>query len=73
MQPAPGDRILRVGIAVTVAGLICTVVAIIPLVVPSVELSGVWWFLSMLTGVGLILVLVGLIRSARSRRGSGVT
>jgi len=58
---------------VTVAGLICTVVAIISLVVPSVELSGVWWFLSMLTGVGLILVLVGLIRSARSRRGSGVT
>lgn len=73
MQSAPGDRLLRVGVVVTVLGLVCVLIAIVPLVVPSVELSSIWWFLSMLTGVGLALVLAGLIRSARSRRRTGVT
>jgi hypothetical protein len=63
---------LRVGIAVTAIGLICTLVAIAPLVIPSLEMSGLWWFLSMLTGVGIALVLVGLVRSARSRRSTRV-
>jgi hypothetical protein len=63
---------LRVGIAVTAVGLICTLVAIAPLVIPSLEMSGLWWFLSMLTGVGIALVLVGLVRSARSRRSTRV-
>ena len=65
---APGDRILRVGAMVTVIGLICTLIAMIPLVAPSVELPSAWWFLSMITGVGLALVIVGLAVSARSRR-----
>lgn len=65
---APGDRILRVGAVVTVIGLICTLIAMIPLVAPSVELPSAWWFLSMITGVGLALVIVGLAVSARSRR-----
>jgi hypothetical protein len=73
MQAAPGDRLLRIGIAVTAVGLACTLVAIAPLVIPSLQLSGVWWFLSMLTGVGIALVLAGLVRSARSRRGTRVT
>ena len=65
---APGDRILRVGAVVTVIGLICTLIAMIPLVAPSVDLPSAWWFLSMITGVGLALVIVGLAVSARSRR-----
>lgn len=65
---APGDRILRVGAVVTVIGLICTLIAMIPLVAPSVELPSAWWFLSMITGVGLALVIIGLAVSARSRR-----
>ena len=73
MQSAPGDRLLRVGVVVTVLGLVCVLIAILPLVVPSIELSSIWLFLSMLTGVGLALVLAGLIRSARSRRRTGVT
>lgn len=73
MDRAPGDRLLRMGVAVTLAGLACTLVALIPLVAPSVELPGVWWFLAMLTGVGLALMLAGLTRAARSRRGNGVT
>ncbi len=64
---------LRVGVVVTAIGLICTLVAIAPLFIPSLEMSGLWWFLSMLTGVGIALVLVGLVRSARSRRGTRVT
>lgn len=72
MERAPGDRLLRLGVGVTVAGLGCTLVALLPLLVPSIELPGLWWFLAMLTGVGLALMLAGLVRSARSRRGIGV-
>lgn len=72
MTTAPGDRLLRLGIVVTVIGLALTLVALLPLIVPSVQLPGAWWFLSMLTGVGLALVIVGLIRAARARRGQRV-
>jgi hypothetical protein len=64
----PGDRILRVGAVVTVVGLACTLIAMLPLVIPGLELPSAWWFLSMITGVGLALVIVGLAVSARSRR-----
>lgn len=73
MQGTPGDRLLRVGIGVTILGLACSLVAILPLLFPAIELPGAWWFLSMLTGLGLALVILGLIRSARSRRGTRVT
>ena len=63
-----GDRILRVGAVVTVVGLACTLIAMLPLVIPGLELPSTWWFLSMITGVGLALVIVGLAVSARSRR-----
>lgn len=63
-----GDILLRTGAVVTVIGLACALVAMAPLVVPSIELPGVWWFLSMLTGVGLALVIFGLLRSSRARR-----
>lgn len=68
-RPA-GDRVMRVGIAITVVGLLVTVVAIVPLVAPSVSLPGALWFLSMLTGVGLVVILVGLAMGSRSRRQS---
>lgn len=64
---SPGDRLLRVGAVVTVIGLVCTVIAMLPLVVPGLELPSAWWFLSMITGVGLALVIAGLAVSARSR------
>lgn len=68
MASAPGDTLLRVGIAVTTLGLVFTLVALIPLFFPEVALSGAWWFLSMLTGVGLALMIAGLIRASRARR-----
>ena len=63
-----GDLLLRTGAVVTIVGLVCVLIAMTPLLVPSVELPGVWWFLSMLTGVGLALVIIGLLRSSRARR-----
>jgi hypothetical protein len=68
MASAPADTLLRVGIAVTALGLVFTLVALIPLFFPDIALSGAWWFLSMLTGVGLALVIAGLIRASRARR-----
>jgi hypothetical protein len=62
------DRVLRFGGWVTVIGLVFTVIAMLPLVVPSLELPGAMWFLAMLTGVGLIIVFVGLAMGARGRR-----
>jgi hypothetical protein len=67
-DPSPADRVLRVGGAITVVGLVFTVIAMLPLLVPSLELPGAMWFLAMLTGVGLIVVFVGLAMGARGRR-----
>ncbi len=70
MSPSPSsaDRVLRIGGVITVAGLLFTVIAMLPLLIPSLELPGAMWFLAMLTGVGLIVVFVGLVMGARSRR-----
>jgi len=65
---SPADRTLRIGVWVTTAGLIFLLIALLPLVVPSVEMPGVMWFLAMLVGVGLIIVFVGLAQQARQRR-----
>jgi hypothetical protein len=59
---------MRAGAIVTPVGIACTVVAILPLVAPQISLPPAMWFLSMLTGVGLILVLAGLLVSALTRR-----
>ena len=64
----PADRVLRIGGAITVVGLVFTAIAMLPLLMPSLELPGAMWFLAMLTGVGLIIVCVGLVMGARSRR-----
>jgi hypothetical protein len=62
------DRVLRIGAVITVAGLVFTLLAIIPLLVPSMQLPSALWFLSMLTGVGIVVICAGLVMSARSRR-----
>ena len=60
------QRVIKVGAILTIIGIVATLIAILPLV-SDIELSGVWWFLSMITGVGLATVLAGLTMSARSR------
>lgn len=63
---APGDLLVRAGVVVTGIGIVVTLVAILPLV-SDVELPSSFWWLSMLTGVGLAMVLVGLLRNGRRR------
>ncbi len=63
-----GETLLRAGLAITTFGLVCTLIAILPLFWPSLTMSGVWWFLAMLTGVGLIVIIAGLVTSGRDRR-----
>lgn len=65
---SPGDRTLRIGAAVTLVGLVFVLIALLPMVIPGITLPGVFWFLAMLTGVGLVIVIVGLVQGARQRR-----
>jgi hypothetical protein len=62
------DRVMRIGAVVTALGLAFLALAILPLFIPSLELPSVMWFLSMLIGVGIVIMCVGLVLSARSRR-----
>lgn len=67
-KPTSADRTLRVGAWVTALGLAFTLIALLPLAFPDLELPGALWFLSMLTGVGIVIVLIGLAQAARQRR-----
>ena len=67
-RPPAGDRLLRAGAIVTVIGLAFTLVAMLPLLIPSMTLPAAMWFLSMITGIGLAMVIAGFAVSARSRR-----
>ena len=67
-RPPAGDRLLRAGAIVTIIGLICTVIAMLPLIIPGLSLPPAMWFLSMIVGIGLAMVIAGFAVSARSRR-----
>lgn len=54
------DVLLRVGMVVTAIGLLFIVISFIPLVFSDVHLPSAMWFLSMLTGVGLLIIVIGL-------------
>ena len=63
---ARAQRVIQIGAILTVVGIALTLIAILPLV-SDIELPSAWWFLSMITGVGLATVIAGLTMSARSR------
>jgi len=65
-QVVRAQRVIRAGAILTILGLVATLIAILPLVT-DLEPSSAWWFLSMITGVGLATVIAGLTMSARSR------
>lgn len=67
-QKRKADRLMRVGLVVTAIGLAFSLVALSPLVITGLELSSIWWALSMITGVGFAILLFGLRASARVRR-----
>lgn len=63
-----GDLVMRLGIALTIFGMLCTIVAIAPLVNSNLHPGSIWWPLSMSSGLGLVLILLGLRRSSGSRK-----
>ena len=58
---------MRIGIVLLVTGMICTLIAVLPLVISGLNLPSFWWGLSMLTAVGLAVILVGLRSSSKTR------
>lgn len=58
---------MRIGMWVTALGMVFSLIAILPLFIESIELPSFMWFLSMLTGVGLGMILLGLRRSSKVR------
>ena len=57
---------MRAGLIITALGMVLTLIAMLPLAF-DVELPSAFWWLAMLTGVGLAMVIVGLVRNARRR------
>lgn len=60
------DRILKVGAALTALGMVLSLIAMSPLVIGG-HLASFWWFLAMITGVGLVSILVGIRAASRAR------
>ena len=58
---------MRIGAWTTAAGMVLALVALLPLVVPSLSLPSAFWWLAMVSGVGLTLLLLGVWRAARAR------
>lgn len=63
-----GDFLMRLGIALTIFGMVCAVVALLPLMNSHLHARSYLWPLSMASGLGLALILFGLRRSSRSRK-----
>jgi hypothetical protein len=57
---------MRVGSFIFALGMVFTLIAILPLFI-ELELPSIWWGLSMLTGIGLAMILIGLRRSSKTR------
>ena len=54
------------GSVILASGMLLTLIAVLPLFI-DLQLPWYWWALSMLTGLGLLLILVGLSRSSKTR------
>ena len=59
---------LRTGVVVTAIGLAFSLLALLPLVIPDWTPPAWLWFASMIVGVGLFIVIVGLVLASRGRR-----
>jgi len=58
---------MQAGIIALALGMICAGIAISPLFIANLILPSYWWGLSMLTVIGLGLILLGLRSSAKTR------
>ncbi len=66
MNQVRGDWLMRAGSVVLVIGMVFTLIALLPLFT-DLELPSIWWGLSMITGIGLAMILIGLRRSGKGR------
>ena len=66
MDTARGDRLMRAGAVILAIGMVFTLIAILPLFT-DLDLPSILWGLSMFTGVGLAMILIGLRRSSKTR------
>ena len=65
-SPAAVDRLLRTGGILTVLGMVLSLIAMSPAVFGEV-LAPIWWALSMTTGLGLCILLLGVLRASAAR------
>lgn len=61
-----GERLIRIGVGITLLGMVCTMVALLPLFTGA-TLPPYMWALAMTTGVGFALVIAGLLVNGRAR------
>jgi membrane protein implicated in regulation of membrane protease activity len=66
MAKLKGNRLMLTGGVILAVGMLLTLVAVLPLFI-DLQLPWYWWALSMLTGLGLLLILLGLRRSSKTR------
>ena len=66
MAKLKGNRLMLTGSIILASGMLLTLIAILPLFI-DLQLPWYWWALSMLTGLGLLLILIGLRRSSKTR------
>lgn len=62
-DPAPGDRLVRVGAAVFAVGAVATLVTLAPLLLGTDPFPTFMFWLSMLMGLGFLIAGAGLFRS----------
>lgn len=68
-QPAgPGDRLVRIGAIVFIAGAVATLVTVAPLFLGTDPFPTVAYALCMLMGVGFVIAGAGLLRSIAAQR-----
>ena len=66
MAKLKGNRLMLTGSVILASGMLLTLIAVLPLFI-DLQLPWYWWALSMLTGLGLLLILIGLRRSSKTR------
>ncbi|WP_269855825.1 hypothetical protein [Streptomyces sp. RPT161] len=64
----PGDLLVRIGAIVFIIGALATLATITPLFIGTHPLPTAAYLVCMLMGVGFLLALTGLLRSALAQR-----
>lgn len=64
----PGELLVRIGGVLAAFGVVATAIALLPLLVSSVQPVPLLWFAAVGgVGIGVFLALWGMVRAARAR------